>query len=249
MDRRRVLLIAAALVAALGTVLVFLYVQGADNRAEDKFATVEVLVATVPIQPGETVADAAANAKFSLEPIAEGQVLPGALTTIQGIDGQVALTTIYPGEQIVPQKFGTTALTESTLPIPEGSVAMSANLTDPARVAGFVNPGSKVAVLLTGTDPTTGAQYSRVLLDAVTVIGVGSTTPVTTTTTPAGTDGTTQTVEALPRTLLTFAVKQKDWLRLTYAQTQGELSLALIGPDTQIGYGPGVDSSTLFDGQ
>ena len=34
MGRRTVLLIVAALIAALGTALVFLYVEGADNRAE-----------------------------------------------------------------------------------------------------------------------------------------------------------------------------------------------------------------------
>ena len=34
MDRRRILLIAAVLVAAMGAVMVFLYVQGADNRAK-----------------------------------------------------------------------------------------------------------------------------------------------------------------------------------------------------------------------
>ena len=39
MDRRRILLVAAAVVAALGTMLVFLYVRGADNRAEQRFET------------------------------------------------------------------------------------------------------------------------------------------------------------------------------------------------------------------
>ena len=47
MDRRRVLLIAAAVVAALGTVLVLVYVQGADNRARDAYETTEVLVASI----------------------------------------------------------------------------------------------------------------------------------------------------------------------------------------------------------
>ncbi|MAO80927.1 MAG: hypothetical protein CMH82_09745, partial [Nocardioides sp.] len=60
MDRRRMLLVAAAVVAALGTALVFLYVRGADNRAQEKYETTDVLVATVQIERGERIADAAA---------------------------------------------------------------------------------------------------------------------------------------------------------------------------------------------
>ena len=43
MDRRKLLLVAAAIVAALGAVLVFLYVRGAEHRAEAQFDTVDVL--------------------------------------------------------------------------------------------------------------------------------------------------------------------------------------------------------------
>ena len=52
MKRRTILLFAAALVAALGPALVFLYVQGADNRAEERFDTVEVLRAVGPDRAG-----------------------------------------------------------------------------------------------------------------------------------------------------------------------------------------------------
>ncbi len=62
------LLVAAAVVAALGTALVFLYVRGADNRAEEKFETTDVLVATVQIERGERIADAAAAAGLSRQP-------------------------------------------------------------------------------------------------------------------------------------------------------------------------------------
>ena len=45
MDRRRVLLVVAAIIAALGTLLVFLYVRGADDRANQKYHAVQVLKA------------------------------------------------------------------------------------------------------------------------------------------------------------------------------------------------------------
>ena len=70
MNRRTILLLAAALVAALGTALVFLYVKGADNRAEERFDTVEVLRAVGTIEQGESIDDAAQSGKLALQPIA-----------------------------------------------------------------------------------------------------------------------------------------------------------------------------------
>ena len=60
----------------------------------------------------------------------------------------MALTTIYPGEQILRNKFGTDlGVGESRLSIPKDKIAVSVNLSDPDRVAGFVNPGDHVADL------------------------------------------------------------------------------------------------------
>lgn len=246
MDRRRILLVAAAVVALMGTVLVFLYVQGADNRAEERFETTEVLVATGQIERGETVADAAASGRLALQPVAQGTVVPGALVTTEGVDQQVALTTIYPGEQLLPQKLGATAVEETRLQIPaEGDMAMSINLTDPARVAGFVNPGSEVAIFVNGTDATTGQPYARVLLTRVTVIAVGSTTPVTTTTTTQGQDGQ-QVAETLPRTLITLSVSQTQMQRVLLGQQQGELSFALLTDDSKVTIAPPTTVENLF---
>ena len=52
MDRRRILLVVAVVVALLGTALVYLYVRGADARADERFDTVNVLVAVAPIEAG-----------------------------------------------------------------------------------------------------------------------------------------------------------------------------------------------------
>lgn len=249
MDRRRILLVAAAVVAALGTALVLLYVRGADSRAQEKYETTEVIVASAQIERGERVADAMAAGKLSLQPVPRGQVLPGALSSTQGVDQQLALAVIYPGEQLVPQKLGETAVEETRLQIPDrGDMAMSINLTDPARVAGFVNPGSEVAIFISGADPATGQPYSRVLLTRVTVVAVGSTTPVTTTTTTGG-DGAAggqQVVESLPRTLITLSVSQAQMQRVLLGQQQGELSFALLTEDSKVTLAPPTTTGTLF---
>lgn len=245
MERRRILVVAAALVAALGAVMVFLYVRGADTRAEDRFQTTDVLVATQPIQVGETI-EAASNAgKITKKPVTNDSLLPDHQVDLSALAGKVALTPIYPGEQIIASKFGTAVAPTSALQIPDDKIAISVNLTDPARVAGFVNPGSKVAIFLNGTDPKQGKPFTQLLLPDVTVIGVGSTTPVSTTTT----DQTgAQTTEQLPRTLLTLAVSQDEAQKVLFSQGNGELAFGLLPTDGKASVKTGVrtDFDNLF---
>jgi pilus assembly protein CpaB len=237
MNRRIVLLVVAVIVAALGTGLVFLYVQGADNRAEQRFDTVEVLRAVAPIEPGETIEDAAAGGKLAMQPVAQSDLLPNYQTSIDPLKGLVAVTRIYAGEQIISDKFSGEPEALSPLPIPEDMVAISVNLTDPARVAGFVNPGSQVAVFYNAED------YTRLLLPRVTVLGVGSTTPTTTTTTTTTGEETT---EQLPRTLLTIAVAQKDAERVQFAASHGEVAVALLTESSSVNPAPGTTEGNLF---
>lgn len=244
MDRRRALLVAAAVVAALGTALVFLYVRGADSRAAQQFDTVDVLRATAPIEAGETIEQAATDGKLALQAVPQAQLLTDYQTSIDGLTGLVALTPIYPGEQIISDKFGGRADVASPLQIPKGQLAVSVNLTDPARVAGFVNPGSEVAVFLNGS-ATSGDPFTRVLLDRVTVLGVGSTTPVPATTTDAS--GQQATDQApLPSTLLTLSVDQADAQRVLFAAANGELAFALLTDSSSVAPGPGVTANNLF---
>jgi pilus assembly protein CpaB len=241
MDRRRVLLIVAAVIAALGTLLVFFYVRSADNRAAQEYDAVKVLRAVKQINPGETVEAAQQAGKIEEGTVAAGQQLPGALTDLAPISGQIATTTIYPGEQIISTKFSTSAATTSALTIPKDKIAISITLTDTARVAGFVNPGNDVAIFLNGSGPS-GA-YSRLLLPKVQVIAIGTTTMTTTTTTD---ETGAQTTEQLPRTLFTVAVDQRQAQQIMLAQSSGELALALMGEEAKVKPDPGITTNNLF---
>ncbi len=236
MDRRRILLVVAVLVAAVGSALVFLYTKGADTRAEERFDTVEVLEATAVIAPGETFEDAQAAGKLALQAVSKDALLDGYQTTSDSLSGTVSLGTIYPGEQIISAKWGQSAAVASALQIPDTNMAVSVNLTDPARVAGFVNPGSQVAIFLTGTDQGTGFGFARLLLERVTVLGVGSTTPVSTTTTD---ESGASTTEQLPRTLLTLSVNQVQAEKILFAQGNGELAFGLLTDASQVTPDPG----------
>lgn len=247
MDRRKVLLIVATLVAALGTALVFLYVRGADARAQQRYETVQVLRAVQAIEPGEAIEAAAQAGKLEMESVPRDQLLAGHQTSIDDLAGEVALTQVYPGEQIIQDRFGgATEIASSKLPIPDKQLAISVQLSDTARVAGFVNPGSEVAVFVNGLDPRSQEPFTRVLLQRASVVGVGSTTPVSTTTTTA--DGA-QTKEELPRTLLTLALTQEDAQRVMFAQSQGELSFALLTESSKVSASAGttITADQLFN--
>jgi pilus assembly protein CpaB len=243
MGRRTVLLIVAVLIAAAGTALILMYVQGINARAVEGQERVEVLAATDQIDAGEKFADAQAAGKIDTVEIARDDMVDGALASGDSITDDVALSTIYPGEQIIPQKFGK-AGNQDTLSIPEDKIAVSVELTDPARVAGFVNPGSRVALfvsvdpeLLTDTGSRPLPAYTQLLLPDVQVVGVGDTTVHTTTTTD---EEGQQTTEEIPRTILTLAVTTEEAKKVVFGARNGELALGLRTTKSDVEPGQGI---------
>jgi pilus assembly protein CpaB len=243
MGRRTILLVLAAVVAVLGAGMVYLYVQGADDRAMADQAPVSVLTAVAQIEPGETLAEAQAAGKLQLSEVPAEQVLDGALVEVGDMGDQIALQRVFVGEQVTASKFGSSG-EQDVLAMPKGKVAISINLTDTGRVAGFVSPGSKVALYYSGTLPPGGNDGVRVLLPEVEVIAVGQTTVTTSTTTTA--EGEQTTTEQLPRTLFTLAVTQEEAEKVIYASTRGELTFAYKNDDSKVKPGNGVTSQNLF---
>jgi pilus assembly protein CpaB len=240
MDRRKILLILSAMIAALGTLLVFLYVQGAEGRAKEDFESVEVIVATQDIAQGESFDDA--SGKFEKREVPKDALLSGAKTDLNSLDGLVALTPIYAGEQLIQDKWGGISdvdVTANVLAIPKAKVAAAVNLTDPARVAGFVNPGSQVAILVSVEE----GRYTRTLLSRVTVLGVGATSTLTTTKTSGEGDSETTPI---PQTLMTVAVSQKEAEKLLWGASFGELSFALVNKDSALATTGPVNEPNLF---
>jgi pilus assembly protein CpaB len=252
MDRRRLLLILAVFVAVIGTALVFLYVQGANNRAASKYDNVDVLKATTNIAAGESYDTALSQGKISLQPVPKSQLNDGYETATTALKGKIAAVPIFVGQQIIATQFSNSVQeAPSSLPIPKGMIAISVNLTDPDRVAGNIQNGSNVAIFVTGAVEKGGAASTaggagttaattatRLLLPKVTVLNVGSPQPPTTST---STDSNgTQTTEQLPRTLLTLAVSQKEAEKVILASKTLGLTFGLLTPDSVVHPSPGT---------
>jgi pilus assembly protein CpaB len=237
--RRLALLIAAVLVAAIGTGLVFAYVKKADDRAIADQQPVKVLVAKVAIAPGTRVVDAATAGSFEQKEFPKSAIVPGALSSTDPVREQVVVSTIFPGQQLLTGMFGATAASAASIAIPPGQIAASFSFGDPQRVAGFVQPGSNVVIFLTSA--LNGGQNStRVLLPKVTVIAVGPTTI----TPPA--DPAQANPEAQPRAMLTLALTQAQAERVIFASSNGTMYLGLLNDRSQIRPGKGVSAKNVF---
>lgn len=244
MGRRTVLLIAAVVVAALGTTMVFLYVNRTDERALKDQRPVEVLVAKTLIKAGTTGSAAERTGSFRLEKIPEAYKIEGALRATGDISDLVAVSDIFPGEQIIEAKFAK-AGSAGALPIPAGKVAVSVQLGDPQRVAGFVKPGSDVAIFVTlvpprlPNEPPPAGEQTRVLLPRVQVIAIGPTTlkPAT---------GTDANKESVPTAIITLAVDQTEAQKVIFASQEAEMYFTLLTKDSKVEPGPGVDLRNLF---
>ncbi len=252
MDRRKLLLAVAAVIAVLGVALVFVYAKGADARAAEKFDTREVLVVAKKINPGESFDAALENGKVTKEFVADSQLLDGASESSDPFDGELALTTLYPGEQLVPAKFGGAFDIEAaaTLPIPEGKVAISVLVKDDGRVGKFLAPGAEVAIIFTDIDRSTQEPIlTKVLLSRVTLLAAGTTTSLNGNGNEdaSSADAPDAQSEQEIQQLITIAVSQREAEQVRFAEKDGELTAALLNDASEVDdHEPAVTKGNLL---
>ena len=240
MRRRVIVIVFAAVIAALGTALL---VGAAGRQHDEQLAEVRatsVLVATDRIEPGTT--STAAEGSVAQAEIPQSALVPGVLTDLGEVAGLQALGPILPGQQIVSGQWGSSP--SSPLRPPPGTLGLAIQLGDPQRVAGFVAPGSRVAVLATvASTSATGGSVTRILLPAVTVLGVGGSTLTTRTTQESGETST----EQVPSAVLTLALTPAQAERVVFAVTEGQIYLGLLGEKVRGETGSGVTATNLFE--
>jgi pilus assembly protein CpaB len=243
MVRRKMLLGAAAVVAALGVLLVFAYAQAAESRAAERFDTTEVLVAQQRIAPGDSLSDALASGKVKLAPVPANVLLASATDSSDELDGEVALTTIHAGEQLIPERFGGADEIEaaSVLPIPSGKAAVAVQVQADGRVGSFLRPGAEIAIVVTLLDDRRRPVVSRVLLERVTVLAHGTTTG------SAATESAVEGVDRDVEQLITIAADQKAVEKIRFAERAGILSAALLNDASKIAADEGITAENLFD--
>lgn len=247
MTRRTVLMLTALLIAALGTGMIVLYVRGIENRATADQEMVSVLVAKDTIRTGETLAAAQADDRVGLVEVRRADFVAGALTDPGNSASQSALSTIYAGQQLLPQMFGKPASAKASgLALKPGQLAISVTLRDSQRVGGFVVPGSEVALYVSADVPGAKASdkaepYTALLFPRVTVLGVGGSTQ------PKAKDGEADAA-AGAQVVMTLAVDQNQAQKIIFAARNNDVSFALLAEKTDVKMTKGVKLRDVVPG-
>lgn len=258
MNRRVIAVLVAVVLAIAGAGLVINYVRGSDARAVADAKAVPVYVAEQFVPSGTTLKDAVRTELVTKTNVAAGALPTGALQEV-GPDNNalLALSDVQPGEFLMSDRFGTTPTGEKAITVPSGMIAMSVELSDPARVGQFVTPGTHIAVYAThkikavgGDEDKTKAfndldiQGTTVLLPDVQVIAMGD-TALSTPKQKEGEEGEQEAAEA-PSFLVTLAVKPKDAPRLAHGITEYTLYAGLRGSDVKIDADSHANDMTIF---
>ena len=266
MSRRFGLLAVALAVAMLGTFAVFSYVSKVEAKTLTGAEPVDVLVASEHLTAGTTGAAVTKGELVELVTMPRKSVPEGALTSLDGVKSQSLVSDVFAGEVLLRAKFADQTARTGDLVIPKEMIAVSVEFEDPQRVAGFVVPGSEVAIFATidkksgsatatatalETSPNSATvdveadveiddSYTRLLLPRTSVIAVGPATLRPTSAEDAEAD------DAVAKAVLTVAVTQADAERLVHGAQKGQLYLGLLSTTSKTGPGTGVTNTSLF---
>lgn len=250
MSRRILAVIVAVLLAVGGSALVLIYAQNADKRAIAEAQPSTVWVAEKLIPAGTTLKDAERTELIAKTQVAAAAVPQGALQEVNADNNALlALSDVQPGEYLLAARFGSTPVGTKAIEVPSGKVALSLELSDPARIGTFVTPGSHIAIYQTyklvklGDDEAT-KQFNdldfhgtNVLLDDVLVIAMGE-TPLNAPRQSTGADESEAAQQeanesAAPSFLVTVAVTPQESVRLVHGINIYTLYAGLRGSDVK----------------
>jgi pilus assembly protein CpaB len=233
MNRTRLLMI-GVLALALGLVAsmyVYRTLQARTGSGSDN--GVDVIVAADDLQVGARVEER----DIKIIKIPPADLPPGSPRKRSEVLGHGVIVPISKGEFILPNRLaGENAGSGLPSLIPPGMRAVSVRVNEVVSVAGFVTPGTRVDVLLTGT-PGGGEQETTTVLQNVAVLASGHTLE------------RTATGEAQTTAVITLLVSPDDAQRLTLASSEGHIQLALRNPlDTKQDEVPSSNSRGLYRG-
>jgi pilus assembly protein CpaB len=244
--KKRVSLLAAILLVALGTVALVKYVSTAEDRALAGEQLVDVLVLNAPVAAGTSAAELQQVLRVEAVPVKVQAA--GALASLSEADGLVTAVDLVEGEQLTVSRL--VDATEfnalqarvgrggGTVSVPEGLLEITIPL-DPIRaVGGTVRPGDLVGVIAsfsdyqggaTGPDgqPVAASQVSGFLLHKLLVTNVQGAPPGVQTAQEGG-EGAAAPTGQLYITLATNAAAAE---RIVFASSYGDIWLAIEPAD------------------
>jgi pilus assembly protein CpaB len=231
MNRTRLMII-GVLALALGAFVSFtVYKTLVARTASNSDPGVDAVVAAVDIPIGAKID----NKDVRVAKFPASNIPPGAPSRLSQVLGRGVVLAIGKGEFVLPSKLAAENA-GSGLPglIPPGMRAVSVRVNEVVAVAGFVVPGTRVDVLLTG-NPGGPEQQTTTVLENVAVIAAGQRLERNSAGEPQMTP------------VITLLVSPDDAQKLTLASTEGHIQLTLRNPlDTKQEAIPAVKTGALY---
>ncbi len=212
MDRR--FLMVLALSAGFATCAAGLFYRFASSAARQggPSASVPVVVCATGLPVGSLIR----RADVKLVSVPPSLRPPGAFATLEAVQNRAVIAAIFPGEPVLPQRLAAVGSGAGLAPmIAPGQRAVSVRVNDVIGVAGFVQPGMRVDVLLSGRPPGSEDSVTRTVLQNVVVLSAGEVLQAE----PKG--------QAIKATLVTLEVSPHDAEVLTLASGEGHIQLVL----------------------
>ena len=234
MNRTRLLMIGAVALFLGAFVSLFVYknLQGRGSSSNEPGN--DVIVAADDIQVGARIEEH--DVRIVKYP---ASALPaGTYSARSKVMGRGVILPIAKGEFILPSKLAPENA-GSGLPslIPPGMRAVSVRVNEVVSVAGFVGPGTRVDILLTGTPNGSSEPQTTTVLQNVAVIAAGQRLERN----AAG--------DAQNTPVITLLVSPDDAERLTLASSEGHIQLALRNPlDTRQDEVAAANAKGLYKG-
>ncbi|MDQ8168310.1 MAG: Flp pilus assembly protein CpaB [Gemmatimonadota bacterium] len=212
-DRYRIIMIVAVLVAAASTFGVYRIIG--NMRASERVVTQSVVVAAQDVSEGAALTREA----LTVTELPLVAIPAGAFVSVDSVIERVARVAIFKGEAIVPGRLapaGTTAGIE--VKISPGKRAMAVRIDDVTGLSGLMQPNSRVDVLVTLRDEENAAgRISKLFMSNMRVLSVGAQVE-------RGTDG-----QAITAASAMLEVTPDEAERLAVAMREGSIQLVLRG--------------------
>jgi pilus assembly protein CpaB len=215
MNRNKLLLIGVVALALAGLLTFVAYRSSLGKLAALRAGHTLVVLAAKDLQVGEMLE--ADDVRVAELPASE--VPAGAFHNRRDVLGHGVIAVVAKNEVLLPSKVATDKASAG-LPalIPANMRAVSVRVNDVVAVAGFVTPGTRVDVLVTGNPSTNAETVTTTVLENVEVLAAGQKMQ-------ANSEGRPENV-----TVITLLVSPEDAQKLTLASADGKIQLALRNP-------------------
>lgn len=234
MNRSRMFLLAAvAFLVAVG-VTAFTY-QALSRRLQPAEDSSQIVVAALPVSVGAKLTEA--DLRIATWP--KAVPIQGSFQKIADAVGRGVLVPMVPNEPVLDSKLaGSGEGAGLTSTIPDGMRAVSVKVNDVIGVAGFVLPGSRVDIILSGSPTAEGkVEMSKVILENIQVLAAGQNV------------ATDDAGKPLNVQVVTLLVTPDQSQTLALAQVDGRIQLALRNPlDLQEMNPNAIRRENLFSG-